>query len=68
MICTAIGYNLGFYMGVIFQVNWIDSHGTAMNSLWIWFTLVLLGSVLIGIIWDVIETVYKIKKPPQPTN
>jgi len=55
MICTAIGYILSFFMGVLFQADWIDSHGIAMNSLWIWFVLGMITFIIIGVIWEFIN-------------
>lgn len=59
MACTVLGYISSFFIGVIFQVDWIDSHGTAMNSLWIWFVFGMLAFVIIGSVWELIDKARK---------
>lgn len=59
MICTAVGYMASFLMGIIFQADWIDSHGTAMNNLWIWFTLGMIAFVILGVFAEIISKVMK---------
>lgn len=54
-ICTVLGYNAGFTMGILFDADWTDSHGTRMTNTWIWFVVVMLLFVCFGIIWEVIS-------------
>lgn len=60
-ICTVLGYNVGVTMGLLFGVDWTDSHGTKMNSTWIWFVVVMLFFICIGVIWEVISKKIKFK-------
>ncbi|MDD2268885.1 MAG: hypothetical protein PHY15_04950 [Eubacteriales bacterium] len=54
------GVNIAsFFMGILFQVDWIDSHGTAMNNLWIWFAFGMLAFVIIGVVLEIISKVLK---------
>ena len=53
MIFAASGYIVGFFAGVLFQTDWVDSKGTAMNSLWIWWTCTMLIFVFIGAAWEI---------------
>lgn len=59
MVCSSWGYSISFFMGILFQTDWIDSKGTAMNSLWIWFALGMLTFVLIGVVWEAISKAIK---------
>jgi len=58
-IFTVVGYILSFFMGVIFEDKWIDSHGTSMSNLWIWFVCGTVVCVIVGIGFDILT---KIKK------
>lgn len=60
-ICTVLGYSAGFTMGLLFDVDWTDSHGTKMTSTWIWFVVVMLLFICIGVIWEVISKKIKFK-------
>lgn len=59
MIFTVLGYIASFFMGVLFQADWIDSHGTAMNNLWIWFLLGMLAFVAIGVVLEIVSKAMK---------
>lgn len=54
MLCTAVGYHIGYIAGLCFGREWIDQHGTAMDNIWIWHTLVMLAVVCVGVIWELI--------------
>ena len=53
MICTVSGYMIGFVLGALFNVDFIDEHGTSMDTFWIWWILTMLAFVSAGAIWDI---------------
>ncbi len=65
---TAAGYAIGFIAGYLFQYDYViaaDSDGNVKamgNSLWIIWTYVLVGSILAGIIIDIIASAVKRSK------
>ncbi len=62
MISTALGYTVSFFIGVLFQTEWIDSHGTIYNNLWIWWELMTLFFVCVGVTWEMINKKKKLKR------
>ncbi|MCD7776509.1 MAG: hypothetical protein LUH54_03960 [Firmicutes bacterium] len=65
---TAAGYAIGFIAGYLFQYDYVvyaDPDGNVKemgNSLWIIWTYVLVGSILAGIIIDIIASAVKRSK------
>ena len=62
MLCTVSGYCVGFFMGVLFEVKWIDSNGASRNNLWIWFTLTMIVFVSVGVVWEIVNKINKSNK------
>jgi len=54
MLCTALGYPAAFLLGLLFRSEGIDIHGGATDNLWVWFTFLLAGFVLLGAGWEAI--------------
>lgn len=52
--CTAFAYSIGFIAGFLFQTDGVDPGGGTTNNLWIIWTAVFAGLILIGIIADLI--------------
>lgn len=59
MICTVSGFIISFLIGARFKTDWVDSHGTAMDNLWVWFTLGMLAFVLVGVILEIMSKVIR---------
>lgn len=52
MLSAAVSYHIGYMTGLLFGSEWIDQHGTAMDNTWIWFTLVMLAVICVGVAWE----------------
>lgn len=50
--CAVVGYIASFFMGILFNVEWTDVHGTACNSFWIWFLCGTVVFTFVGLIWE----------------
>ena len=61
-ICTAFAYSIGFVAGIIFQTNGVDPGGGTTNNLWIIWTAVFAGLIVVGII---VEIVIRTKNAPR---
>lgn len=68
MLSAAVGYHIGYIAGLLFNREWVDAHGTAMNNTWIWCTLVMLAFVCIGAAWELIGKAKKARKSVKTEN
>ena len=61
-ICAALGHSVGFGAGFIFQIDSFDPGGGTTNNLWIIWTAVFAGLIVVGII---VEIVIRTKNAPR---
>ena len=47
-IVIAVGYMIGFVAGVVFEADSVDAGGASTNNLWIIWTVVFVGFVVLG--------------------
>ena len=50
---TAIGYVVGFFIGVLFHTEGTDPGGGKTDNLWIIWTIVFLGCILAGFLCEI---------------
>ena len=55
-IVIALGYMIGFVAGVVFETDGVDAGGASMNNLWIIWTMVFVGFVVLG---GFVEKIFK---------
>ena len=54
VICPAIGYNIGYALGFIFNAEHYDEGEGLNNTWWHWFVITIFISIIVGIIWEII--------------
>ncbi len=62
MLLTPLGYILGFITGALFNVDNFDEHGSRLNNFWIWWTIVFLIFIVVGLVWEIIYREQKVRK------
>ena len=56
MLCTVLGYAVGFGLGVLFNADYhVEDIDIIVNDFWIWWTLAMIAFVIVGIAWDIIK-------------
>ncbi len=55
MVLTVVGYEVGSFLGLLFERTCIDEHGASRSDLWIWFVAGIVACVMVGIIWEIIS-------------
>lgn len=64
MICTVAGYIGGFALGMLFNIDGVDSGGGRTNNAWQIWLISFIIIVLAGIIWELVSKRAKKKKTP----
>ena len=62
MICTPIGYIMGFVLGMLFNTDSLDPGGGILNNAWIIWTTSFLMLIIIGVVLEVVTKRIKKKK------
>ena len=47
-IVIAVGYMIGFVVGVVFEADSVDAGGASTNNLWLIWTMVFVGFAVLG--------------------
>lgn len=59
---TSAGYSLGFWLGALFHTEGYDSGGGKTDNLWIIWTMVFLGCILAGAVFEIVMKWWKLLK------
>ena len=59
MFCTAVGYNIGYVLGLLFNTEWKDVHVTTLTSMWMWFVSVMILFAFAGVVWEIIAAIIR---------
>ena len=62
MICTVLGYIIGFAVGMIFNVDGLDPGGGRTSNNWYLWMNAMLIVMLIGVIWEIASKILQKKR------